>query len=54
VLQKEIKKTKLEIALVQVLCRLLSAASGSSAIYFHGTLAPRWIIPQKERGKEEN
>lgn len=53
-LQKESKRAKAEIAPLQVLCRLLSAASGSSAICFQGTLAPHWIIPEKERSKKEN
>lgn len=40
----------MEISPIQFICRLLSVASGSSAICFQ---VPHWIIPQKERCKKE-
>lgn len=54
-LQKESKRTKAEIITpLQILCRLLSAARGTSAVSFQATLSTHWIIPQKERWENEN
>lgn len=53
-LQKESKRTKAEIAPLQVLCRLLPAASGSSAVSFQDSSSSHWFIPLKEKCKKEN